>query len=112
MFLQVAHHLGVYREAWREAGHPNDADALLRIPVYVAETADQAFSEPKASTMRSYRRMAKTLSAWSAAEAGATASEERIERGQRLTAISYEELLRDRLAYGTPDMVAERLSSA
>ena len=106
---EVAHHLGVYREAWREAGHPDDADALLRIPVYVAETAEQAFSEPEASTMRSYRRMANTFSR-SAVEAGATASEERIERGQRLSAVSYEDLLRDRLAYGTPDMVAERLA--
>ena len=105
----VAHHLEIYREAWREAGHPDDADALLRIPVYVAETADQALSEPEASTMSSYRRMASTFSR-SARDSGTTASEERVERGQRLASVSYDELLRDRLAYGTPEMVAERLT--
>ena len=98
----VTHHLGIYREAWREAGHPTNADALLRIPVYVAETADQALSEPEASTMSSYRLMAETLDHRRRSGLGM--------RGQRLSAISYKELLRDRLAYGTPDMVAERLA--
>jgi hypothetical protein len=41
--------------------------------------------------------------------AGTTASEERAERAERLSRVSYNDLLRDRLAYGTPDMVAERL---
>ena len=106
---EVAHHLEIYREAWRDAGHPNDTDVLLRIPVYVAETADQALSEPEASTMSSYRRMANTFSK-SAAYAGAIVSEERVERGERLSSVSYDELLRHRLAYGTPDMVVERLA--
>ena len=105
---EVAHHLEVYREARREAGHPDKGDALLRIPVYVAETVDKAISEPEASTMRSYRYNAASFTR-SASEAGATASEQRVQRGQRLSSISYEELLRDRLVYGTPEMVAERL---
>ena len=105
----VAHHLEIYREAWAEAGHTGDTDVLLRIPVYVAETADRAKSEPEASTMSSYRRMADSFTR-SAADAGTTSSEERIQRGQRLSNVSYEDLLRDRLAYGTPEMVAEKLS--
>ena len=105
---QVAHHLDIYREAWRESGHSDDADVLLRIPVYVAETADRALSEPEASTMQSYRRMAASFTK-SAADAGTTASEDRIKRGQRLSNISYQDLLGERLAYGTPEMVAERL---
>ena len=106
---EVAHHLEVYRDARREAGHPDNGDALLRIPVYVAETAEQAISEPEASTMSSYRRMADTFTR-SAGDAGTTAAEERVQRGRRLSNVSYQELLRDRLAYGTPEMVAERLS--
>jgi len=36
-------------------------------------------------------------------------SEERAERAERLSNVSYEDLLRDRVAYGTPDMVVDRL---
>jgi alkanesulfonate monooxygenase SsuD/methylene tetrahydromethanopterin reductase-like flavin-dependent oxidoreductase (luciferase family) len=59
--------------------------------------------------MRSYRRLAESF-ATSAGAAGTSASEERIERADRLTRTGYEALLRDRLAYGTPEMVAERLA--
>ena len=41
--------------------------------------------------------------------AGTEAGEERAERGERLAAITYDGLLRDRLAYGTPEVVTERL---
>jgi len=41
--------------------------------------------------------------------AGTTASEERAERADRLSRVTYDDLLRDRVAYGTPDMVVDRL---
>lgn len=106
---EVSHHLKVYREAWREAGHPGNGDVLLRLPVYVAKTVEQATQDAEASTMRSYRRMADTFGR-SAGGAGTTNSEERIQRAQRLSQVTYDDLLRDRLAYGTPEMVAERLT--
>src|SRR5438552_16211490 len=31
---ELTEHLRIYREAWRDAGHPGDCDACLRIPVY------------------------------------------------------------------------------
>src|SRR5215472_3187885 len=34
--------LKAYRESWREAGHPGDGDACLRIPLYAAPTEDAA----------------------------------------------------------------------
>ncbi|MBI3329714.1 MAG: LLM class flavin-dependent oxidoreductase [Nitrospinae bacterium] len=105
---EVAHHLKVYQTAWQEAGHPGHGEVFLRIPVYVAETAEQARSEPEISTMRSYRRLSESFGG-SAGAAGTTASEERAERADRLSKVSYDDLLRDRVAYGSPDMVAERL---
>ena len=74
----------------------------------MAETDEVARSEPEESTMRSYRRLAQTF-ATSATEAGATASEERIERGGNLAGLTYEDLLSDRLAYGSPETVVEQL---
>jgi alkanesulfonate monooxygenase SsuD/methylene tetrahydromethanopterin reductase-like flavin-dependent oxidoreductase (luciferase family) len=106
---ELAHHLRDYRRAWSDAAHPGEGDALLRIPVYVAETDQRAASEAEESTMRSYRRLADTF-ARSAGESGTTASEERAERGRRLANVTYEELLRDRVAYGNPDTVREKLA--
>ena len=36
-----------YRQAWHEAGHPGQPRVGLRIPVYLATTAERAHSEPK-----------------------------------------------------------------
>ncbi len=104
----LAWNLKVYRDAWQEAGHDGEGDVLLRIPVYVGKTDEEAFALAEESTMRSYRRMAETF-AKSAAGAGTTVSEERAERGRRLAAVTYEDLRRDRLAYGSPETVVERL---
>src|SRR6266540_886724 len=90
------------------AGHPGNGNVYLRIPVYVASTAAQARSEPEESTTRAYRRLAENLAA-SVGAAGTTGSEERAERADRLSHVSYDDLLRDRVAYGTPDMVVDRL---
>ena len=100
--------LAAYRAAWHEAGHPGDGDVLLRIPVYVADTTQRAYDEPMASTMHSYKRLAERFAA-SAALAGAVTSEDRNQRAGRLTATGYDELLRNRLAYGTPEAVVAKL---
>ena len=102
-------HLAAYRAARRAAGHLGEGNVYLRLPIYVAESAAQARSDPEESTVRSYRRLGENLAA-SAGEAGTTGSEERAARADRLSQVSYDELLRDRLAYGTPDMVVERLT--
>lgn len=106
---EMKEHLKVYREEWKAAGNSGDGtDVILRIPIYVAETEEQARSEPEESTMRSFQRLAQTY-ATSAASSGTTASEERIERGQRLSGVTYETLLQNRVAYGTPEAVVDRL---
>ena len=101
-------HVAAYRSALREAGHSVDGNVYIRIPVYVAPTAAQARSEPEESTVRSYRRLAENMAA-SVGALGTTASEERAQRAERLSRVTYDELLRDRVAYGTPDMVVDRL---
>jgi alkanesulfonate monooxygenase SsuD/methylene tetrahydromethanopterin reductase-like flavin-dependent oxidoreductase (luciferase family) len=106
---EITKEIGAYRDAWRKAGHPGDGDVYVRIPAYVAETEERALADAEASTMRSYRRLAENF-ARSASSAGTSASEERAQRAERLAEVTYEDLLRDRLAYGTPDQVVERLA--
>jgi alkanesulfonate monooxygenase SsuD/methylene tetrahydromethanopterin reductase-like flavin-dependent oxidoreductase (luciferase family) len=100
--------LRVYREAYRAAGHPGRAKVFLRLPLYLAETREQARNEPEESVMHFYRWLGEQLEA-SATRSGARTIEQRAERGQRLQAISYEEALRDKVVVGTPDMVVDRL---
>jgi alkanesulfonate monooxygenase SsuD/methylene tetrahydromethanopterin reductase-like flavin-dependent oxidoreductase (luciferase family) len=102
-------HLAIYRDAWRAAGHEGDGDVYLRIPVYVGDTAEAAYNDPMTSTMQSYKRLAESY-ANSAEVSGARTSEERAARGDRLSSTGYDELLENRLAYGTPDVVARRLA--
>ena len=97
-----------YRKAWKDAGHPGNGDVYIRIPIYVGRSKQEAYDEAEESTMRSYRRLAQNFSL-SAASAGTVASEERVVRGERLSAVTYEELIRDRLAYGSPEDVIKLL---
>src|SRR5262245_10249859 len=101
-------HLAAYRAARKEAGHDGPGNVYIRIPVYVADTADRARSEPEESTMRAFRRLAENMAS-SVGAAGTTASEERAERAERLSHLTYEDVLKHRVAYGTPDMVVDRL---
>ena len=105
---QTAAYVREYRAAWRSAGHAGDGDVYLRIPVYVGADAESALEEPRASTLSSYKRLAQSY-ANSATSQGAKMAEERAERGERLASADYDELLRNRLAYGTADQVAARL---
>jgi alkanesulfonate monooxygenase SsuD/methylene tetrahydromethanopterin reductase-like flavin-dependent oxidoreductase (luciferase family) len=105
---EVAKNLKAYREALHEAGHTSDGDVYLRVPIYVGETDEQGVNDPRESTMRSYRRLGESFGL-SASAPGTTLSEERRERYERLSKVTYEELLEDRLAYGGPDMVAQKL---
>jgi alkanesulfonate monooxygenase SsuD/methylene tetrahydromethanopterin reductase-like flavin-dependent oxidoreductase (luciferase family) len=102
---ELARAIAVYREAWREAGHPGNGDVMLRVGIYVAEDKERAFSDPQASTMSYYNRIRQGL----LQTAGAFGGELRAQRAQNLATLTYESALQDRLVYGTPDAVARRL---
>ncbi|MBI2759945.1 MAG: LLM class flavin-dependent oxidoreductase [Chloroflexi bacterium] len=107
---ELAPRIEAYRAAWREAGHPGEGQVFLRVPVYIAETEKQAATEPEASIMQFYRGLGSQLEA-SAAVAGARATEQRAERGQRLQSIVWADVLREKVIVGTPATVTERLQS-
>ncbi len=103
----LADGLNGYRAAWRDAGHEGDSSVFLRIPVYVGETDRQAVADAEDSTMQAFRRLAQSFLI--TATMPETADVEGAQRAQRLSEVTYEELLRDRLAYGSPDTVTRLL---
>jgi alkanesulfonate monooxygenase SsuD/methylene tetrahydromethanopterin reductase-like flavin-dependent oxidoreductase (luciferase family) len=106
--MDLVEPLREYRTAWKEAGHLGEGNVGLRLPVFVGRTRDEALSIPRDSTMGFYRYLGERL-VDSASRAGTRAIEDRAARGARLGSITYEEAQRDKLAYGTPEMVIDRL---
>ena len=105
---QVAEQVQSYKQAWSDAGHEGPIDVSLRVPVYVAESREAALTEPEESFMRQFMRLGAQL-ARSADQAGVQPREERAERGQQLASLTWDQVLREKVAVGTPEMVVERL---
>jgi len=102
-----ATNLAIYRQTWKDAGHPGESSVFLRIPVYVGETAAAAYEEPRESTILNYRQRGE---GYASRAQGAGSVQERAEFARRIAESDYDELLRTRLAYGTPEAVAQRLA--
>jgi alkanesulfonate monooxygenase SsuD/methylene tetrahydromethanopterin reductase-like flavin-dependent oxidoreductase (luciferase family) len=99
---QLQERLSLYHQARQKAGHTAPPQITLRIPAYVAETVQLAHDEPEASAMHAIRYGAQQLSE-------SAASQETLERLQRTANTSYDDLLKQRLLYGTPEAIVDRL---
>jgi alkanesulfonate monooxygenase SsuD/methylene tetrahydromethanopterin reductase-like flavin-dependent oxidoreductase (luciferase family) len=106
---EVLPNLRPYRDAWKAAGHPGNGEVYLRAPVYVGDTAEQAFSDPEETLMNFFRYLGARLEE-SANRAGVFDTERRIEGAHRLQTLSWDEARRTRAIVGTPEMVADRLA--
>ena len=105
----VGEQVETYRAAWKEAGHGGDIDVSLRVPLYVGETEEDALTVPEESFMRQFRRLGGQLSA-SVTRAGTDPGEERAERGAQLATLEWErDVIGQKAAVGTPEMVVEQL---
>jgi alkanesulfonate monooxygenase SsuD/methylene tetrahydromethanopterin reductase-like flavin-dependent oxidoreductase (luciferase family) len=105
---ELGPNIAAYRQAYRAAGHAGPGEVYLRVPIYVGETEASARADPEQSIMPFYRTLGQQIED-SATRPGARATEQRAERGQALQTISYEDVLRDKVVVGTPDMVTKRL---
>jgi alkanesulfonate monooxygenase SsuD/methylene tetrahydromethanopterin reductase-like flavin-dependent oxidoreductase (luciferase family) len=94
-----------YQTAWQAAGHPGRGAVRLRLPIYVAETPQQAQADPQPSVMPYYERLRQGY----LRSARGFESAERATRGAQLTTLTYEEVLRERVVFGTPGQVVGRL---
>ena len=97
-----------FHAARKKSGHTGAVDVGLRVPVYVAETEEKAYSEPKESTMFQMQRLIRVITD-SVGQAGITVGDDRAAQAERLRAMTYEDVLANSGVYGTPESVVERL---
>jgi len=105
---ELAGHLKTYRAAWREAGHPGAGDVCLRIPVYAAPTEKAATEEPRDTILYYFQRQA-TLARAPLGLVGIGPIERREEQARQLSSLSYDEILRTKVAFGTGPALIDRL---
>jgi alkanesulfonate monooxygenase SsuD/methylene tetrahydromethanopterin reductase-like flavin-dependent oxidoreductase (luciferase family) len=100
--------LALYRDAWREAGHPGAPSAYLRIPVYTSTTEAGAREEPRESLLAFIGRQTALVQA-AIGRAGTGASDHRRAEAERMAALSYDDILARKVVVGTPAQVIARL---
>jgi alkanesulfonate monooxygenase SsuD/methylene tetrahydromethanopterin reductase-like flavin-dependent oxidoreductase (luciferase family) len=101
--------LQAYRKAWQEAGHAGNGNVFVRIPVYASTTEQGAREEPYDSIMYYFSRQAD-LTRSAVGRAGTGPAERRQARAERMSTLSYEEILHTKVAFGTAAGLIERLS--
>jgi len=104
--LELGPYIQQYRQAWHEAGHTGIPQVGLRVPLYVAETEARAYAEPKASALAAIHGLRDRV-AISAPRTGTTGDWHA--QAERIRQMSYEDWLRDKVVYGTPNAVVDRL---
>jgi alkanesulfonate monooxygenase SsuD/methylene tetrahydromethanopterin reductase-like flavin-dependent oxidoreductase (luciferase family) len=105
---ELARCLKIYRAAWQEAGHPGEGDACLRIPVYAAPTEQAARDEPR-DTITYYMERQADLTLAPVGRAGTGSAERRHDQAQRLSTLSYDDILSRKVAFGTGPGLVDRL---
>ena len=96
-----------YRQAWKAAGHEGDGRVGLRIPVYLSHDAQKAHDEPMDSALFSIGRLSDRVASY-AGHAGTLGDWGA--QAERVRNMTYDDWLRDKVAYGTPEAVAEKLN--
>ena len=104
----VQERVEMYRNEWHAAQQPGEPDVALRIPVYVADTMGKAQSEPRESTLNFFKNTVATLNL-PVPGLSDEENKERVDRGERMKQITYEEILETDTVYGTPEFVTDRL---
>jgi len=105
----LSRHLKAYREAWQAAGHPGEGDVCLRIPVYAAPTEKAAREEPHDSITYYFARQAE-LTKGAVGREGAGPADRQQARVDRLATLSYDQLLNERVVFGSPAGLIDRLT--
>ena len=98
-----------YRDAWNGAGHSGAASVYLRIPIYAGTTETGALEEPRESITYYFQRHAE-LTLAGIGRAGTGPAERRQAQADRLAKLSYEQILKTKVAFGTAVGLIDRLT--
>ena len=97
-----------YHSAWQEAGHPGESgDISVRVPMYIADSEEAAFLEPRETIEAYFARMRRLFEG---VDEGARISDARQDRARRLATMTYEEILDTKVIFGTPESVIDKLA--
>ena len=102
----LSEHVNAYQKAWQDAGHPGKGSVGIRLPVYVADTQDQAFEEPRESIQTQMTGLGQRVAA-SADRVGTTGNWQA--ESDHILRMTYDDWLRDKVVFGTPESVLDRL---
>ena len=94
-----------YQKARKDAGHEGEGAVGLRVPVYLAETAEAAYEEPRPSTVEAMGRIGEIVASTAH---GVGVTDDRIAQADRIRAMDYDDWLRDKVVYGTPEAAVDR----
>ena len=98
-------YIAEYQEARKDAGHEGKGGVGLRVPIYLAETAEAAYEEPRASTEEAMVRIGEIVASTAH---GVGVTDDRLAQADRIRAMNYDDWLRDKVVYGTPEAAVER----
>jgi len=103
---ELAPHIKQYREAWHAAGHAGLLRWGFGCRSTWPRTAERAYAEPRASTMAAMQGLGNRV-----ADSASRGHHRRLERSGRNTVrnMTYDDWLRDKVVYGTPEKVVDRL---
>ena len=97
-----------YHQAWKDAGHKGKGKVGLRMPVYLSKDAQKAHDEPQESALFSMGRLSERVASY--AEYGGTTGNWGQE-AETVKNMSYDDWVRDKVAFGTPDAITEKLQA-
>jgi len=97
-----------YHQAWKDAGHKGRGKVGLRVPVYLSEDPKKAYDEPMESALFSMGRLSDRTALYAGVRGttGDWGQEAEVVRN-----MSYDDWFRDKVAYGTPEAVTEKLQN-
>jgi alkanesulfonate monooxygenase SsuD/methylene tetrahydromethanopterin reductase-like flavin-dependent oxidoreductase (luciferase family) len=107
---ELSLHLKTYRKAWQDAGHPGKGSVYLRVPVYAGATQQAAIKEPCESITYYFARQSQ-LVAQNARSRQADHTDLDRDTAQRLAALTYEQILETKVAFGSAAGLKDRLTA-
>lgn len=102
---ELKDHIGEYQKARKDAGHEGKGAVGLRVPIYLAETAEAAYEEPRPSTEEAMVRIGEIVASTAH---GVGVTDDRTAQADRIRAMNYDDWLRDKVVFGTPEAAVER----